>query len=302
MLSYFGIWRAGRQCTRRWPAPPGWLSPMRSATGTRPPQGWQRCWRCRPTLVHRLRVPEQGGIIARGRSQGDLRRTYLAAAGPWRAGHACRPARADGAAGAVRVHRQLGPLAPGRRAELRRSRLVSPLISRPSRSLARTIENDGLGRKVGRSALLTSRDRLPRLRKRQPDPRVKVRRLPGAQSRSSGEGFPGPWPGGHLPRGDAGSRRRGRAAAHLRRPSRGSGSVTGPDRRRGCFHGELLLLTVGCWWCGGRRACSGRCTGRRAASWCRPAWDRCLSFPGKGTCCRRPCCIHRSAMWPWVPS
>lgn len=29
---------------------------------------------------------------------------------------------------------------------------------------------------------------------------------------------------------------------------------------------------------------------------------RSLSFPGKGMCCRRSCCIHRSAMWPWMPS
>ena len=64
-------------------------------------------------LAHHLRVLEEAGLVTRRRSDGYCRRTYLRLA-PACAGRR-RTVRAErgGEAGAVRVHRQFGPLAPG---------------------------------------------------------------------------------------------------------------------------------------------------------------------------------------------
>ena len=64
-------------------------------------------------LAHHLKVLEEAGLISRHRSEGDRRRTYLRLV-PARSTRSAAAGGADGAAGGVRVHRQLGPLAPGR--------------------------------------------------------------------------------------------------------------------------------------------------------------------------------------------
>ena len=66
-------------------------------------------------LAHHLHVLEQAGVITRRRSEGDRRRTYLRLV-PGALDPLTAPPDPHGAAGAVRVHRQLGPLPPGRRA------------------------------------------------------------------------------------------------------------------------------------------------------------------------------------------
>ena len=66
-------------------------------------------------LAHHLRVLEQAEIITRRRSEGDHRRTYLQLI-PGALESLARPPTRTAPAGAVRVHRQLGPLAPGRSA------------------------------------------------------------------------------------------------------------------------------------------------------------------------------------------
>ena len=64
-------------------------------------------------LAHHLHVLEQAGLITRRRSEGDRRRSYLQLI-PGALESLARTARAGRRAGAVRVHRQLRPLASGR--------------------------------------------------------------------------------------------------------------------------------------------------------------------------------------------
>ena len=63
-------------------------------------------------LAHHLHALEQAGLVTRRRSEGDRRRSYVRL-DPRGARFAGPAARAHGPAGAVRVHRELGPLASG---------------------------------------------------------------------------------------------------------------------------------------------------------------------------------------------
>ena len=83
-------------------------------------------------LAHHLHVLEQAGLLTRRRSDGDRRRTYLQL-DPRRAGVADPPRGAHGRAGAVRVHRQLRPLAPGRGAVAARQQRPRGLGRHPAR-------------------------------------------------------------------------------------------------------------------------------------------------------------------------
>ena len=65
-------------------------------------------------LAHHLHVLEQAGLLTRHRSEGPP--PQLRATGTGRARFAHPPPGAQRAAGAVRMHRQLGPLASGGRA------------------------------------------------------------------------------------------------------------------------------------------------------------------------------------------
>ena len=66
-------------------------------------------------LAHHLHVLEQAGLLTRRRSEGDRRRSYVQLV-PGALDSLTRPPGAQGAAGPVRVHRQLGALASGGRA------------------------------------------------------------------------------------------------------------------------------------------------------------------------------------------
>ena len=66
-------------------------------------------------LAHHLHVLEQAGIITRRRSEGDRRRSYLRLV-PGALDGLGRVAAAGGPPGAVRLHRELRPVAPRRRA------------------------------------------------------------------------------------------------------------------------------------------------------------------------------------------
>ena len=112
-------------------------------------------------LAHHLHVLEQAGIITRRRSEGDRRRTYLQLIPG--ALDSLRPAAGPrGAAGAVRVHRQLGALAPGRRA-------VAPGQQRPG----------GIGRNASGGGDRSRRDR----RRRAPRPAAAPAAAPPHQRR-----------------------------------------------------------------------------------------------------------------------
>ncbi len=63
-------------------------------------------------LAHHLHALEQAGLVTRRRSEGDRRRSYVRLI-PDALDSLTPAASAHGTAGAVRVHRQLGPLAPG---------------------------------------------------------------------------------------------------------------------------------------------------------------------------------------------
>ena len=66
-------------------------------------------------LAHHLKVLEETGLVTRHRSEGDRRRIYLRLV-PGALDTLAGPPALGRAAGAVRVHRQLRPLPPGRRA------------------------------------------------------------------------------------------------------------------------------------------------------------------------------------------
>ena len=87
-------------------------------------------------LAHHLNVLEQAGLVTRRRSEGDRRRTYLrlvpGALDPLAAPPAAR------AASAVRLHRELGPLPPGRRAVAPRQHDPGDLGRHPPRAARST--------------------------------------------------------------------------------------------------------------------------------------------------------------------
>ena len=85
-------------------------------------------------LAHHLHVLEQAGIITRRRSEGDRRRTYLQLI-PGALDSLAAPTARAAAASAVRLHRQLRAVTPGRSA-------VAPGQQRPG----------GIGRNASRSS------------------------------------------------------------------------------------------------------------------------------------------------------
>ena len=100
---------------RRWPTRPGCGSPTPSPPATSPRRNWPTCSRCRPTCSPTTSARARAGrIVTRRRSEGDRRRTYLQLVPG--ALDSLAPPGPRRAAGAIRMHRQLRPLAPGGRA------------------------------------------------------------------------------------------------------------------------------------------------------------------------------------------
>ena len=72
------VWRAGQPCTPRWVNRRGWPSSTCWCSARRPRPSCNGCWRCRRTSSPTTcECWNRAGVIARHRSEGGRRRTYL---------------------------------------------------------------------------------------------------------------------------------------------------------------------------------------------------------------------------------